>query len=111
MQVINKAIKLSVAILLSAALGSNVCFAGKPAGGGGGGKVSVEAAYPNEAAQGQEVDVIVSGSGFDAGSQVSYLVTGTTDASQVEVLSVEYVSDTELKTPNSPKGRSAGHRL
>lgn len=74
-----------------------------PPGGGGGNKVSVTAANPADAFQGEELDVIVSGSGFDAGSQVSYLVTGTTDASQVEVLSVQYISSTELKTRIRPK--------
>jgi hypothetical protein len=76
--------------------------AAKPSGGGGS-KVSVTAANPSDAFQGEELDVIVSGSGFDAGSQVSYLVTGTTDASQVEVLSVEFISSSELKTRIRPK--------
>jgi hypothetical protein len=76
--------------------------AAKPSGGGGN-KVSVTAANPSDAFQGEELDVVVSGSGFDAGSQVSFLVTGTTDASQVEVLSVEYISSTELKTRIRPK--------
>jgi hypothetical protein len=70
---------------------------------GGGSKVTVTAANPSEAAQGQELDVIVTGSGFDAGSSVSYLVTATTDASQVDVISVEYISSTQLKTRIRPK--------
>jgi hypothetical protein len=74
-----------------------------PPSGGGGSKVSVTAANPADAFQGEELDVIISGSGFDAGSQVSYLVTGTTDGSQVEVLSVQYISSTELKTRIRPK--------
>lgn len=71
-----------------------------PPNGGGGGpnKVSVTNADPGEAYQGEELEVTVTGSGFDSGSQVSYLVTGTTDSSQVDVLSMEFLSDTELKT-------------
>ena len=85
-----------------------LCLAGLPAfaappSGGGGSKVTVTAANPPDAFQGEELDVIVSGSGFDAGSQVSYLVTGTTDASQVEVISVQFISSTELKTRIRPK--------
>jgi hypothetical protein len=70
---------------------------------GGGGKVSVTAAYPSEAFQGEELIVSVSGSGFDGGSRVGYFVTGTTDASQVEVLMVEFISSSELKTFIRPK--------
>lgn len=77
-------------------------FAAPPSGGGGG-KVSVTEANPPEATQGQELDVTITGSGFDSGSSVSYLVTGTTDASQVEVLSVQYISSTQLKTRIRPK--------
>jgi len=78
-------------------------IAAPPSGGGGGTKVSVTAANPSEALQGEELDVTVTGSGFDSGSQVSYLVTGTTDASQVEVLSVQFISSTELRTRIRPK--------
>lgn len=84
---------------------SSILAAAPPSGGGGGGpnKVSVINADPSEATQGQELDVIVTGSGFDSGSQVSYLVTGTTDGSQVDVLSVQYISSTELRTRIRPK--------
>ena len=47
--------------------------------------VTVTNASPSAAIQGAELDVIVSGTGFGVGSTVSYLVTGTTDASQVLV--------------------------
>jgi uncharacterized membrane protein len=66
--------------------------AGKPV------PVTVTAANPADATQGEELDVIVSGSGFDSGSIVSYLITGTADASQVTVQSVQYISSTQLKT-------------
>ena len=44
-------------------------------------KVNVELATPSEATQGVEETVLITGSGFDEGSQVNYLVTGTSDAS------------------------------
>lgn len=91
---------LAAALILALPLAAQ---AAKPSGAGGGNKVSVTAANPPDAFQGEELDVIVSGSGFDAGSQVSYLVTGTSDDSQVEVLSVQYISSTELKTRIRPK--------
>jgi len=69
-------------------------------------KVTVTAAVPSEAYQGEELAVVVSGSGFDAGTSVSYLVTGTTDASQVDVLSVQYISSSELRTYIRPKANA-----
>lgn len=66
-------------------------------------RVTVTAAYPAEAFQGEELSVTVTGSGFDAGSMVGYFVTGTTDASQVDVLMVEFISPSELKTFIRPK--------
>lgn len=92
-----------MAAILAFSLASVPLFAAPPSGGGGGNKVSVTAANPPDAFQGEELDVIVSGSGFDQGSQVSYLVTGTTDGSQVEVISVEFISSSELKTRVRPK--------
>jgi len=66
-------------------------------------KVTVTAAYPPDAFQGEELIVTVTGSGFDAGSAVGYLVTGTTDASQVEVKMIEFISPSELRTLVRPK--------
>ncbi|RPH96388.1 MAG: hypothetical protein EHM68_11275 [Lysobacterales bacterium] len=61
--------------------------------------VTVTNASPSAAIQGAEIDVIISGTGFGNGSTVKYLVTGTTDASQVAVLSVTYIPATgQLKT-------------
>ena len=65
---------------------------------GGGGKISVTAASPGEALQGEELDVIVSGSGFDEGTTTTYLVTGTSDDTQIDVISTEYVNANQLKT-------------
>ena len=53
---------------------------------GGGGKISVTAASPGEALQGEELDVIVGGSGFDEGTTAKFLVTGTSDDTQIEVI-------------------------
>jgi len=70
----------------------------------GGGKISVTAASPGEALQGEELDVIVSGSGFDAGTTAIYLVTGTNDDTQIEVISTEYVDANQLRTRIRVKG-------
>ena len=66
-------------------------------------KVTVESADPAVATQGTEETVYVNGSGFDDGSEVSFLVTGTTDASQVDVIGVDYVSPSQLKARIRPK--------
>jgi hypothetical protein len=94
-------LSLLIAAVLSLGLAQAAMAKGKPV------KVEVTAAQPGEAFQGEEIDVTVSGSGFDSGSSVSYLVTGTTDGSQVDVISVEYVSATELKTRIRPKDNAA----
>jgi hypothetical protein len=53
-------------------------------------KVTVTAANPNAALQGAELDVVISGSGFGHESTVKFLVTGTNDASQIDVGTVEF---------------------
>lgn len=80
--------------------------AAPPNGGGGNNKVTVTAADPSDAFQGEELSVIVTGTGFDAGSTARYLVTGTADASQVDVLSVQYLSSTQLRTFIRPKANA-----
>jgi Ca2+-binding RTX toxin-like protein len=70
----------------------------------GGGKISVTAASPGEALQGEELEVIVSGTGFDEGTTAIYLVTGTSDEDQIEVLSTEFVDANQLKTRIRVKG-------
>ena len=103
MKTMKKIITLSIAALLIATLGSNISIAGKPIGGNG--KVTVESANPNSAVQGEEKDVLISGSGFGHGAKVKYLVTGTKDDSQIEVLSVEYIDATgELRSRIKVKG-------
>jgi len=103
MKTMKKIITLSIATLLIATLGSNISIAAKPTGGNG--KVTVESANPNSAVQGEEKDVLISGSGFGHGAKVKYLVTGTKDDSQIEVLTVEYIEATgELKSRIKVKG-------
>jgi hypothetical protein len=98
MKTMKKIITLIGATLLLTALSTSSSFAGKPAGGGGG-KVAVESANPGSAIQGEEKDIYISGSGFGPGANVRYLVTGTDDDTQIEVLSTEYIDATgELKT-------------
>ena len=53
-------------------------------------KVTVTAANPNSALQGEALDVVINGSGFDHGSTVKYLVGGTKDDTQINVLAVTY---------------------
>jgi hypothetical protein len=83
---------LIIVAVLSLGLAQTTLAKGKPA------KVEVTAASPQDAFQGEMLPVTISGSGFDAGSQVSYLVSGTTDDTQVIVDDVEYVSPSELRT-------------
>lgn len=98
MKTMKKFITLAIAVLLLAALGTNISFAAKPTGSGGG-KVTVESADPASAIQGEEKDVYVTGSGFGEGAAVKYFVTGTSDDTQIEVLSTEYIKSTgQLKT-------------
>lgn len=97
MKIMKKIITLSIAVLTLVVLGANISFAGKPTGGGKGGKVTVEFADPSSAIQGEEPTVTIMGSGFDDGSSVKFLVTGTTDESQIVVDSVTYVSPSQLK--------------
>jgi len=107
MKTMKKIITLSIAVLLLAALGTNVSFAGKPGGGGKGGKVTVESATPNSVIQTNEEDVTIVGAGFDSGSSVRFLVTGTTDDTQIEVGPAQYVSSNELKVHIKTNGSTA----
>jgi len=53
-------------------------------------KVTVTDANPNAALQGEALDVVISGSGFGHGAKVKFLVTGTKDASQIDVGTVDF---------------------
>jgi len=79
----NSLIKYTVAILLGltgSLLWPGSAFAAKPA------EVNVANADPAFALQGEDRDITISGSGFDDGSTVRFLVTGTRDDAQVEVI-------------------------
>ena len=88
MRTMIKIITLSISVLLLAALGTNISFAGKPTGGGKGGKISVESADPNSAIRNQELDVFMGGSGLEDPAFVRYFVTGTDIAAMIEVISL-----------------------
>ncbi|RPH96389.1 MAG: hypothetical protein EHM68_11280 [Lysobacterales bacterium] len=59
--------------------------------------VTVTAADPKEAIQGDMRTIKITGTGFDSGSKASFLVSGTTDASQIVVTTVRFKSSTELE--------------
>jgi len=59
--------------------------------------VTVTAATPSAAIQGEPKTIKITGTGFDNGSKASFLVTGTTDASQIVVTTVRFKSSTELE--------------
>jgi len=61
-------------------------------------KVTVTSANPNSALQGEALDVVISGSGFGHGATVKYLVSGTNDESQINVMSVSYNEADETLT-------------
>lgn len=100
-----KFIALSIAALLMVTLGTSVSFAGKPEGKGG--KVTVESATPNSVIQTKDEDVIIVGTGFDDGSSIKFLVTGTTDDSQIEVGPTQFISSTQLKVHIKTTGSTA----
>ena len=107
MNTMKNIITLSITALLLAALGTNISFAAKPAGGGKGGKVTVESATPNSVIQTNDEDVSILGTGFDNGSTVRFLVTGTTDDTQIDVSPAQYISSTELRVHIKTTGSTA----
>jgi hypothetical protein len=90
-------ITLSITALLLAALGTNLSFAGKPTGGGGGGKIKVTGASPSEAPQGDTLTVRITGENFEDESSVTFFVGGTKDKDQIFVSKVRFKSSTELE--------------
>jgi len=61
-------------------------------------RVTVSAAAPSAAYQGDTLDVVVSGSGFEPSAKVQYFVTGTTNPGGITVRSVRFTSSAELVT-------------
>jgi len=69
-----------IALMAISLLSINIAVAKGPAA-----KVIVDSANPGSALQGDAVDVVIKGSGFDVGSKVKFLVTGTKDDTQISV--------------------------
>ncbi len=63
--------------------------------GGGSGGPSVTSAIPSESTRDTTLNVTVNGSGFDAGSQVAFLLAGTPDA-KVRTNATSYISSSQL---------------
>ncbi len=85
--------------LLAPLFGVLLAMAGNPLLAAPGAEpIVVESADPNEAEQGQELDVLIRGSGFGKDAKVKYLVAETDDDSQIDVLSVEFVDESTLRT-------------
>ncbi len=67
----------------------------RAAAGGGGGGVSVTATVPDTATQDTTLDVVVSGSGFDQGSQAQWAIAGV-PSSKVHTNSTRFVTSKKL---------------
>jgi len=61
-------------------------------------KVTVKAATPASAYQGDSLDVVVTGSGFDPSAKVQYFVSGTTNPGGITVTAVKVANSGELTT-------------
>jgi len=83
--------RLDIASLLLAALLAACCASLQAAPPGP--EIVVGSADPDEALQGDELDVTISGTGFADGAVVSYLVSGTKDSSQIDVIRTDFVED------------------
>ncbi len=98
---------LSMLLALTAGLALQPVHAAPGGKGGGGGKVSVTEADPREADQGKTLDVWIIGDGFDEGSTAKFLVSGTSDDSQVIVNSTTYETSTgKLRSNITVKGEA-----
>lgn len=60
-------------------------------------KVTVTDADPDSALQGEMLPVEISGDGFDDGSTVRFLVTGSQDDDEIEVQAVEFLTPKKLR--------------
>jgi len=114
----------AIALLVTALMCLNVAVAKGPST-----KVTVTNANPGSALQGKALKVVVSGTGFDAGSSVRFLVTGTADDTQIsvnpivdlnsdgtltagiQVLSTATVIDYDIEVMNSKGRRGKGTTL
>lgn len=69
-----------------------------PAGAAPPGKITVTAATPSSAYQGDTLDVAVGGSGFDPSARVQFFLSGTTNPGGITVSAVKYTNSGELVT-------------
>ena len=83
--------RIGLACLTLAALGLAPADAASP-------RVTVKAAAPSSAYQGETLDVVVTGSGFDRSAKVQYFVSGTTNPGGITVTAVRYANSGELTT-------------
>ena len=92
--------RVSLAVIV--VVGALACSDGQPtlpdiraAAGGGDGGVSVRATDPDSATQDTTLDVVVSGSGFDQGSQAQWAIAGV-PAAKVRTNSTRFVTSKKL---------------
>jgi hypothetical protein len=70
-------------------------------------RVTVKAATPSSAYQGESLEVVVSGSGFDASAKVQFFVSGTTNPGGITVQKVMYANSGELVTTINVAGTAS----
>ena len=83
--------KVVLAVLTFAVLVAAPAIAAPP-------RVTVKAAAPSSAYQGDTLDVVVTGSGFDSTAKVQYFVSGTTNPGGITVTAVKVANTGELTT-------------
>ena len=92
-------LKCAVATLLSLGLMlASVAHAAPPP--------KVNSANPNSALQGEALDVVIGGSNFQNGAAVKFLVTETSDDSQIDVNGVTYNADGTLTASVQVQGEA-----
>lgn len=96
MKAMRRALFVSATLLLSACVDREPTLPPmRAAAGGGGGGVSVTATDPDSATQDTTLDVVVSGSGFDQGSQAQWAIAGVPSA-KVHTNSTRFVTSKKL---------------
>jgi len=96
MKAMRRALFVSAALLLSACVDREPTLPDiRAAAGGGGSGVSVTATDPDSATQDTTLDVVVSGSGFDQGSQAQWAIAGVPSA-KVRTNSTRFVTPKKL---------------
>ena len=96
MKAIRRTLLVSAGILLSACVDREPTLPDiRAAAGGGGSDVSVTATDPDSATQDTTLDVVVSGSGFDQGSQAQWAIAGVPSA-KVHTNSTRFLTPKKL---------------